>query len=185
MRTHFFVIVLCSSIAFAPAAKADDASHRQSVLEFFKLADMESLMNDSIDALLKVQVQNDPRLEPFRPTLKQFLNKYMSWKSLEKDFVDLYVKAFTEPEWKEILTFYRTPVGKKALQQVPRLMQAGAEIGTQRVQQHMPELMQMVQDAAMKQQKAAGAKPAAAPAAAPADAKKAPAPAPQPAKPNK
>ena len=49
-----------------------------------------------------------------------------------------------------MLTFYKTPVGKKTLNELPALMQQGAEIGMARVQAHMPELQAMLQEAAKK-----------------------------------
>jgi hypothetical protein len=165
MRTFSWtVIFVCAGVLLSNRAAADEASHRKAVLEFFKLAEMEKLMDDSMDTMLQAQIQVNPQIAPLQQTFKEFMAKYMSWKSLESEFVTIYMQAFTEAEMKQMLTFYNTPVGKKALQQMPRLMQQGAQIGAQRVQQHMPELMQALQQKAGKQP------PPAAPAASPAGA---------------
>ena len=43
--------------------------------------------------------------------------------------VDLYVKEFTEDELKELLAFWRTPTGQKAMKTLPSIMQQGGAIG--------------------------------------------------------
>jgi hypothetical protein len=156
MRSFLLTALLCSISLLPRPAAADDASHRKLVLEFFRIADMEALMDESMDVMMQAQMQMNPALEPYKDTFKQFLAKYMSWRSLEQEFVTIYVKAFTEPEMQELLKFYKTPTGRKALQQMPKLMQQGAQVGAQRVQEHMPELVQLVQEKA-KQQGATGA----------------------------
>lgn len=148
------VIVLCCSLFLTQSAHADDKSHRAAIVEFFKIADMDSLMKASIDATLEAQIAGNPAIGPFRDTMKQFFGKYMSWASLQEEFVTLYARNFTEAEIKQIVVFYKTPVGKKTLQLMPKLMQEGAEVGMKRVQDHMPELMQML-DQAQKQMKGA------------------------------
>lgn len=150
MRTLFSSILLCSTLAFATPASADEASHRAAVLEYFKLADMEKFMNETMDQMLQAQVQMNPGMTPYQQLFKDFLAKYMAWKVVEPEFVTLYMKAFTEAEMKQMLAFYRTPIGKKALRETPRLMQQGGQIGAKRVQENMSELMQQMQQVKQK-----------------------------------
>lgn len=164
------LLVCCICLSLSSRAAADDASYRNSILEFFKLADMEGMMDSNIDTMLKAQLQMNPSLAPLADTFKEFMTKYMSWKSLEADFVKIYMQAFTEAEFKQMLAFYKTPVGKKALREMPKLMQQGAQLGAERVQQHTPELMQALQ--------ASGVKPGPRGAPAPAPGTAAPAPSP-------
>ncbi|MDB6069858.1 MAG: hypothetical protein JWL81_1029 [Verrucomicrobiales bacterium] len=48
---------------------------------------------------------------------------------LNEKIIGLYSEAFTEAELREIIAFYSTPTGKKALAKLPELMQKGAIIG--------------------------------------------------------
>jgi hypothetical protein len=41
---------------------------------------------------------------------------------LDADIVKLYAQAFTEQELKDLLAFYRSPLGKKAIEQEPRVL---------------------------------------------------------------
>lgn len=152
MRTYFRTLIfLCAAALLANPAAADEASHRKAVLELFKLGDMEGMMEKNIDIMVKSQLQMNPGMPGLEPTYKQFMTKYMSWKSLESDFVTIYMKAFSEAELKQMLAFYRTPVGKKALRETPQLLQQGTHIGAERVQKNLPELMQALREHATKE----------------------------------
>ena len=109
------------------------------------MMDMEKMLSQSVDQMLQMQVQQNPALAPFQAEMKAFLGKYMSWASMKDDMVKLYAAEFTEPELKELVTFYQTPVGKKSIQKMPVLMSKGAEIGQKRVQEHLPELQSAIQ----------------------------------------
>ncbi len=143
-----FVSLLLTASVGPSHAQADEKSHRAAVMELFKVMQMERLIEKTLDASLEMQLSANPALGAFAPKLRQFLAKHMSWAALQEDFVRLYAGAFTEDEVKQLVTFYKTPVGKKTLQQMPKLMQQGAELGMARVQKHMPELMEMMQEEA-------------------------------------
>lgn len=150
MRNTWMMVVVIGMLSVAPSAHADDKSYRAALLEYFELADMDGLMQRSIEVMLTAQIQNNPQLAPFAPQLKQFFTKYIGWASLRDEFAQIYQKAFTEAEFKEALAFYKTPVGRKALKQMPQLMEQGAQLGARRVQEHMAELQQMLQQEAAK-----------------------------------
>ncbi len=138
----FFVSILIGAVAFfqtAPA-RADEASHRKAVESLFALMGMETVLAQSIDQMLAMQVQGNPAIAQFQPQMKAFLNKYMSWASLKDDMAKIYMAEFSESELNELTKFYQTPLGKKTIQKMPALMAKGAEIGQKRVQEHMPEL---------------------------------------------
>jgi len=145
-----FLSLLCASIALLPplSARADEASHRKSAEALLTQMNMEPMMNQAVDQMLQVQVQQNPQIAPFREQMKTFLSKYMSWASIKDDMVKIYAAEFTEPELKELLAFYQTPVGRKTIERMPALMAKGAEIGQKRVQEHLPELQATIQSQA-------------------------------------
>ena len=119
----------------------DEASHRKATEALLELMDMESLLTQSVDQMLQVQVQQNPSIAPYQQQdMKAFFAKYMSWASLKDDMVTIYMAEFTELELKALTAFYQTPVGKKTLQRMPALIAKGAEMGQRRVQEHLPEL---------------------------------------------
>ncbi|MEY2490604.1 MAG: uncharacterized protein QOC70_2546 [Verrucomicrobiota bacterium] len=138
----FLLSILIGAIAFFQPAttRADEASHRKAAEALFALMGMESLINQSIDQMLAMQVQQNPALAPYQVQMKAFLSKYMSWATLKDDMVKIYTAEFSESELNELNKFYQTPLGKKTVQKMPALMAKGAEIGQKRVQEHLPEL---------------------------------------------
>ena len=166
MKSLLPAIILAAALLSPIAARADEASHRNAAESLLNLMDMENLLNQSIDQMLQMQVQQNPAIAPYQTEMKSFLSKYMSWPSMKEDMVKLYTTEFTEPELKELTTFYQTPVGKKSIQRMPTLMQKGAEMGQKRVQEHLPELQAAIQA------KGAPGAGASAPASSPAAKKK-------------
>jgi hypothetical protein len=144
----FAGLLLCVTVS--TGARADEKSHRAAVQEYFNIAQMDTLMQQGMDVALNTQLQANPQLKPYEAKMRQFLAKYMSWKSLQEDVTTMYMKAFTEDEMKQITAFYKTPAGKKALQQMPTILAQGAALGAKRVQDHMPELQKMLEEGAPK-----------------------------------
>jgi hypothetical protein len=138
-------------IAFAllqpSALRADEASHKKAAESVLALMGMETLLSQSIDQMLAMQVQQNPAIAPYQAQMKTFLSKYMSWDSMKDDMAKIYMGEFTEPELNELYKFYQTPVGKKTVQRMPALMAKGAELGQKRMQEHLPELQAAIQAA--------------------------------------
>ena len=58
-----------------------------------------------------------------------YFDQVASDPGLKKEMMELYEKEFTDLELKEIVAFYRTPLGQKALHRLPALSQSGAKLG--------------------------------------------------------
>jgi hypothetical protein len=153
----YLLVALITGVAFLhpSSVHADEASHRKATEALLGLMEMDTLLTQSVDQMLQVQVQQNPAIAPFQQDMKAFFAKYMSWASLKDDMVNIYMAEFTEPELKELTAFYQTPIGKKTVQRMPALMAKGAEMGQKRVQEHLPELQ-----AAIAAKAGAGGSPA-------------------------
>jgi hypothetical protein len=149
-------LALLASSALSTHARADENSHRAAVIELCNVMDLEHVMQDSMNRMIDLQLQQAPQIQGARPQFEKFFGKYLSWNALKDDYIKLYMDSFSEPELRELTAFYKTPTGRKAVKQMPALLQKGAEIGASRVREHMGELMQMLQSAGV------GDKPAAA-----------------------
>ena len=58
--------------------------------------------------------------------------------------INLYVQAFTEDELKQLTTFSRSPVGQKAADKMPQLVEAGTQLGITRLRANREELDQLI-----------------------------------------
>ncbi|HEV3409207.1 MAG TPA: DUF2059 domain-containing protein [Chthoniobacterales bacterium] len=163
MKIFLSLLLALGVLISAPAALADEKSHREATEQLLNLMDMEKVMAQSVDQMLAIQVKQNPAMGQFEGQMRAFLGKYMSWASVKEDMIKIYMTEFTEPEIKELIAFYQTPVGKKTVQKLPSLLQKSAELSQQRMQQHLPELQQAIQSQAASNA-AKGASPAASPA---------------------
>jgi hypothetical protein len=121
-------------------------SHRGRVKELFALMDMQAVVDASRDEMIAAQLKANPMLEPFKDIMRDFLAEHVSWKSLERGFIDDYVETFSQAEIEDMIAFYKTPTGAKAISSMPELMKRGAQRGVERVQKHMPELQKKLQE---------------------------------------
>jgi len=150
-------IVAALVVGFVSNLQADPATHQKAAEQMLSLMDMEMVLKKSVDEMLKAQIQANPAIAPFEGVMKQFFAKHMSWNTLKPDLVKIYMEEFTEQELNELNKFYQTPTGKKAVQSMPTLMSKGSAIGSQKIQQHMPELQAAIAAEAQKQGPGAGA----------------------------
>lgn len=146
MRNRTLCLALTLGLILAAGARAEQlaASHAQAVEELLQAMDMSNLLDRSIDAMLQAQAEGNPQLKPLQGVMREFMSKYMSWESLKPGLVQLYGEAFTEPEVRELIAFYRTPLGQKMITRMPELMQKGMALGQKAVQEHLPELREAI-----------------------------------------
>jgi hypothetical protein len=138
--------VLAQNTPLANSVAAITPSQHQAAEALLSTIYSDDSFNKIIDQLLVVQLKSHPELQPYENELHTFFTKYMSWAALKPDIVEIYAREFTEPELRELLHFYQSPVGKKATIKLPALMQMGMEIGQRHVKDHMPELQKLLQD---------------------------------------
>ena len=146
LKTLIISTIAAISLAISLNAAAVSDSHYAAAKELMKTMEMGKLLNESIDQMLDLQLQQNPGLQPYRKVFKEFLSKYMSEEAIVEDLVVVYTEIFTEAELKDIAAFYQTPTGKKTLKYQVELYQRGAEIGQQKVQEHLPELEEMIRE---------------------------------------
>lgn len=136
-------VLLCVVLS-GPSAFAFTASHKQAANNLLDTMKINELLAQSIEAMMQLELNNNPALKPFEGTMRDFFNKYMSGESLRDQFVELYAETFSEQELVELNSFYRTPTGQKALAASPQLMAKGAALGQRRVQENITELQNMI-----------------------------------------
>lgn len=143
--------VLSLGMMFVASTRADEASHRGAVEKLFAAMNIAESHKATIDKMLEAQTQANPAMGAMRSVIEPFLNKHMGWESLKEDMIKLYSGAFTEEELGEMAKFYQTPVGKKALREMPALAAKAMVTAQQKMQPHMPELEAALKAASAKQ----------------------------------
>lgn len=138
-----FAIQLICGLAFA-----DENTHKQAVEELFEVMLMDKMQESSIEAVIQFQIKQNAAFAPYEDTMRAYFSKYMGWPAVKDEATKLFMAEFSEPELREIVTFYRSDAGKKALKSIPKLHRKISLLGQQRVQANMDELKQMITDKA-------------------------------------
>ncbi len=152
MRKASFVVLLSllwwtaslHAQASGQASERQLSTHEQAVVELFGLMDLEKTMIGGVTAMVDAQVASNPQIEPFRGVLIAWATKYLTWEEMAPQMVKIYMEAFTEAETRDMIAFYRSPTGHKALTKLPELFQKGAALGVDIGKAHQSELEEMI-----------------------------------------
>lgn len=149
-KSSIFIII--TALLFSQATFSSDESKAEAEILLDSM-DMKIALEQSIEQMLNLQLQQDPALVPYKEVMLKFFSKHMSYESLKPQMIDMYAKAFTASELKDINAFYGTPTGKKTLAKMPELMAQGGQIGAQRIQGNIQELQDMIKEESERIQK--------------------------------
>ena len=147
MRMLLSYCLITVALGLAPiVALGDEQSHRKAAENLLVVMEVDKSLPQIADQVVNNQLQQNPQLAPQREVLQRFLTKYLSWASVKEDTITAYTHEFTEPELKKLTEFYKTPVGKKASEKMPKLAFIAGQIGLQKAQANQTELRQMLED---------------------------------------
>ena len=141
----FLFISVTTTITSTVAAESDLERHRNAARELLQLIDMEQTMVGTASAMADVMVQQNPLMAPYQDVLVKWSANVMTWERFEPKLVEIYIEAFSETELRELIVFYQTPTGRKAIQLLPELTRKGALLGSEVASQYAPELQQMIE----------------------------------------
>jgi hypothetical protein len=145
MKKMLMLVGLLFSWVLAEAQTPEKGKHYQAAELLLLTMNMKQVIDESLEQMLTLQLKNNPNLQPAEATLKQFFNKYMSWEALREDYIKIYMEEFTEKELKDMISFFKTDTGRKMAAKQTILMMKGAQLGQNKVQEHMSELQEMLQ----------------------------------------
>ena len=140
------VIAIALVLFFTISIQASEERDTKVVYELFETAKMSTVYQQTIEKTLEAQIKQNPEIAPLKDVMTKFFDKYMGWESIKKDIAKIYMKNFTDDEIKQLIAFYKTPIGQKVATLVPVIGVEGAMIGEQRVEAHKAELTQMILD---------------------------------------
>lgn len=133
------------------AAKEPSAEAKAAATELFEVMDLEMMMKGATEQALEPQLIQMRRagiselgMAELKKEMLDFMNEVMAWEVLKPELVDLYATEFTKEELDDLIAFYKTPTGQKAIKTMPRLMGEGMMIGQRAVQARAPELQQRI-----------------------------------------
>jgi hypothetical protein len=137
----FAAALLTGSLAIA----APDEESKKQAEKLLAVIGMEQTLTQATAQMVAAQTQQNPALAPFKPIMLEFFSRYMSFQSLKPELVKAYAEGFTTEELKELNAFYGSPLGKRAVVEMPAIMSKVAQIGTTQVQANISDLQAMIE----------------------------------------
>ena len=132
VRAAFLAIVF---VAVAAPARTQEPSANaiKMAREILDLKNTGMLVNPMVPGVIErvkgMLASTNPALRKDLDAVADTLRKAFAPRSLElmNNVARLYASSFTEAELKEILTFYRSPTGKKVIQEEPQIFEDAVE----------------------------------------------------------
>ncbi|BDU76111.1 DUF2059 domain-containing protein [Mesoterricola sediminis] len=137
------VLAPASAGAQAPAP----SPHEQAARDLIALVEGPAVAKAAAAAMLSAMTANNPELAAYQDVVLAWCEKLYSMESFSRDMAAVYMRHFSEQELRGLAAFYRTPLGRKTLEQLPVVMREGAQVGAQLAQAHVEELKTMLTDA--------------------------------------
>lgn len=133
---------LFSMHAFAAGEPSPDRVRSATELLHILHAEKASAMGASV--MINAMIQSNPMMEPYRGVMMKWAQKYLSWRRMGPKIARLYANAFSEAQLRDLIRFYKTPTGQKAIRELPELTRQAAMVGEQVARKHIGELSRMI-----------------------------------------
>jgi hypothetical protein len=110
-----FMTALLAFCAAAVFAAEPTASHRAAAIEYLEAKGTPQLLDNTCRTILAKQIAIQPQLAEHREKLLAFYRRALGFEALKDDLAAIYAREYTEEELRELIRFYRSPVGKKSV----------------------------------------------------------------------
>ena len=126
---------------WAAAYELLDAAQAQKIVEIMKVQVGQSMRRLVTESQLNAEQQ--AVVDNYVLKAVEEVGHTMDWGRLKEEFATLYVSVYTEPELRELTTFYKSPLGQKMLGKMPQLLQQSMQLAQRHKQDSMPRFQQL------------------------------------------
>ena len=137
MKKLFIITLLIFSMSIA-GFSAETAKQKK-IKELFQVMDIQATVNEMSQMMLNDKT--NMQLSKNQKAVLQKEIKLMMDYTLNKQ-AELYDKYFTEQEIDEILNFYKTPAGKKVIEETPKITK---ELFTDLMENYYPDMIKRIE----------------------------------------
>lgn len=149
-------LLLCAAVP-AAAQEEPSAGELAAVREFLEVSRARENFIRAMELGMEQQGGMMELTDELRQVIRGFMDEFFTYEALEPEFIRVYTEQFTEEEIRAVTAFYRTPAGMRLVERTPELTVAIQVVSMQRMQEHMPVLMQRIMEAMEDEEPAAGA----------------------------
>ena len=115
--------------------------------ELFAIMNLKKIYAKIVDDATNSLIRRAPQLQSVKKKIHAYYNKYIGWDSVKDEMAKIYAKYYTAKDLEELVKFYKTDLGKKTLETLPKISAEGRSLGINRMKKHQKELQEIVQKA--------------------------------------
>ncbi|MBS0379320.1 MAG: DUF2059 domain-containing protein [Proteobacteria bacterium] len=168
-RGALFALCLLLPALGLAAAGADAPPSDESIREVFEETHIQGIMGAALEQVkpnVRAQLQrelggthlNEKQRQIIEDSSQQriaLMQQALDWQLLEPKLIAAYREAFTQHDIDQMLVFYRSPTGQKAIAKQPQIMQQVGQFTMERVSAITPQLQQLQREMMQKVRAAA------------------------------
>jgi len=146
----FLVALAAVALALGSPARAEDtakAPQTRPALELFEAMGGTTTAAAGADAMIGAMAASQPELAQYQDAIRAWYTKVFAGDEFANEMAALLEATYTEQEMRELMAFYKTPVGRKSLQVLPTVARESALIGSRLAERHTDELQSMIEEA--------------------------------------
>lgn len=156
-KTAILAIISCLALAgIAATVSASPASHRQTAFELVEITTksifeetvllFESMLQHQFaEAFKDLPPDKKAAADAVQREITEWFREFFSWEQVRELYADIYMEVFTEEEMRELIRFYRSPLGQKVLAKTPDLMQISLEKTEALLYREIPKLQERLE----------------------------------------
>ena len=158
---RLILVLACALSCFAATSSQAAPASKESIERLFVVTNVQKsygAMLDSMKTSMDQMFQKSPQAQSLTPEQRkrfdagmaqayELMRGEMDWNTLKPEFEQAYRDTFTQEEVDGLLTFYRSPAGKAMIEKMPMLVGKMMQMSQARMQNLMPRVMQIMQDA--------------------------------------
>lgn len=139
MKRLLIVLAVAAMFGVRAAAPAAGQEKEKLIDEFLTVTRQAAQLTSSLNEVAKMQRRMVPELlrrqgitltpeqekkrEEFMAVANSVIQEEMSWEKLRPAIVKSYAETFSEEELKQLIAFFRSPVGQVYIQKLPKVQQ--------------------------------------------------------------
>ena len=142
MRIKIITIILLAFL-YINLSLAKGGENNSPSIELIKLLNIENIMvNTSILTFapfletIRTKGMVEEGVQEVKGVSDVYFRKIASDPDFKKELTHIYEKKFTTNELKELVEFYKSPIGQKSLQLLPEMFNAGSKLGEKYANKH-------------------------------------------------
>ena len=152
MRTLSILVLGCALLLPARVAAQDTTrttpptpgqiAAARDLLEVMHMTEVAAV---GVRVTLDEQIRSNPQLQPFRSAMLEWAAELFAGEEAKSAFATVYASSFSEADLRQLVAFYRTPLGQRMAARQAELAAKSAEIGRSLATAHQADLMARLQ----------------------------------------